>query len=280
MTPVTASSTTGFFVDGALARRIEATDAWVGLESARIHAQLYPESGAASLSVPPGYALFLGIHSPLTQVLGLGMNGEVEPHHLAEIEEFFRSRGADVSVELCPLAHRSILPVLGDRGYVVKGFSNMLVRRLAHPGPSIVDASVTVTLAASSEAFMWAQTILEGFMGTNPPSDENITVLTSLFQQPEAVCLMARVDGIPAGGGALSLHDGVAAMYGASTIPAFRRRGVQGAVIQSLVAQGIERGCDLAYTLTEPGSVSQRNLERQHFRVAYTRATLVRRLSS
>ena len=35
-------------------------------------------------------------------------------------------------------------------------------------------------------------------------------------------------------------------------------------------------GCDLATAATLPGSVSQRNYERHGFRVAYTRATLVR----
>jgi hypothetical protein len=33
---------------------------------------------------------------------------------------------------------------------------------------------------------------------------------------------------------------------------------------------------DLVFSLTQPGSVSQRNLERQGFTVAYTRFTMVR----
>jgi len=87
------------------------------------------------------------------------------------------------------------------------------------------------------------------------------------------------VEGKPAGGGALSVHENVAAMYGASTIPAFRRRGVQSAVIQSLVAEAIDARCDLVYTLTEPGSVSNRTLERQDFRLAYTRVNVRRQFS-
>ena len=67
-------------------------------------------------------------------------------------------------------------------------------------------------------------------------------------------------------------------MYGASTLPAFRRRGIQGSIIQSLVTQATDAGCDIGYTLTEPGSASQRNLERQDYRVAYTRVTMTRRL--
>jgi len=92
--------------------------------------------------------------------------------------------------------------------------------------------------------------------------------------QPATRCVLAWVDGRPAGGGALSVHDGVAAIYGASTVPSFRRLGVQSAVIRALINYAVEAECDLAYTLTRPGSVSQRNLERQGFRVAYTRSTL------
>jgi hypothetical protein len=33
----------------------------------------------------------------------------------------------------------------------------------------------------------------------------------------------------------------------------------------------VSRGCDLAMVCIEPGSASQRNAERQGFRIAYTR---------
>ena len=267
----------GFFADLALARRLESTDAWVGLESARIHAQLYPESDAASVPVPGGYGLYMGTGSPLTQVLGLGMEGELTGTQMDDVESFFRMRGAHVSVELCPLADRSLLPLLAQRGYFLTSFSNMLVRRLAPPAPPAPVTDAVVRQCVAAEAEVWARTVLEGFMGSLPAPDESVAVLTSLFHQPDAVCLLARVEGIPAGGGALSVHEGVAAMYGASTLPAFRRRGIQGAIIQSLVAVAIDAGCDICYTLTEPGSASQRNLERQDFRIAYTRATMTKR---
>ncbi len=267
----------GLFADLPLARRLESADAWIGLESARIHAQLYPESGAASLPVGGGYGLYTGTGSPLTQVLGLGMEGEITATQMDEVEGFFRMRGAPVSIELCPLADRSLLPLLAQRGYLLTAFSNMLVRRCAPPAPPAPVVEAVVRRCSPAEGEVWARTVLEGFMGSLPAPDESVAVLTSLFHQPDTVCLLALVDGIPAGGGALSVHEGVAAMYGASTLPAFRRRGIQGALIQSLVAAAIDAGCDLCYTLTEPGSASQRNLERQEFHIAYTRATISKR---
>jgi len=39
---------------------------------------------------------------------------------------------------------------------------------------------------------------------------------------------------------------------------------------------GIENGCNLAMVSASPGSTSNRNIERQDFRIAYTRAKLLR----
>jgi ribosomal protein S18 acetylase RimI-like enzyme len=72
------------------------------------------------------------------------------------------------------------------------------------------------------------------------------------------------------------VEDGVAAIYGASTLPPMRRMGIQTSVISALISYAVEAECDIAYTLTRPGSTSQRNLERQGFRVAYTRAMMMK----
>jgi GNAT superfamily N-acetyltransferase len=111
-------------------------------------------------------------------------------------------------------------------------------------------------------------------------SQENLLMLKSLFHRPDSTCLLAWEEGRPVGGGALAVHEGVAALYGASTLPSYRRRGVQKSVILALLSCALESGCDVAYTLTQPGSTSQRNVERQQFRVVYTRATMVKEIPS
>jgi hypothetical protein len=50
-----------------------------------------------------------------------------------------------------------------------------------------------------------------------------------------------------------------------------RRRGLQGALLEARMRYAQEHGCDLAMMVAEAGSESQRNAERQGFRVAYTR---------
>jgi GNAT superfamily N-acetyltransferase len=74
---------------------------------------------------------------------------------------------------------------------------------------------------------------------------------------------------VPAG--TLCIHEGVALLGGAATVPEMRRRGLQTALIAARMQYAFEHGCDLLMMVAEPGSNSQRNAERNGFRVAYTR---------
>ena len=82
---------------------------------------------------------------------------------------------------------------------------------------------------------------------------------------------IAELDGKPGAAGALCLHDGVALFAGASTIPEMRRRGLQAALLEARKRYAFDTAIELAMMVTEAGSQSQRNAERQGFRIAYTR---------
>jgi hypothetical protein len=273
------SSRAPLIADLLLARRLESTDAWVSLLSAQIHGQLYPGSGALAEPIAGGYAVFTGVGSPMTQAVGLGMKGTVTEPEMERLEAFFEVRGSPTQIDLCPLADPSMFEQMGLRGYRIREFSNMLVRPLRDVGvrPG-ADGALSVQQCTPSEDDLWASTVAHGFAENLMVSEENMLVLKSLFHRPDSICLLAWLEGRPVGGGALAMHEGVAALYGASTLPSFRRRGVQKAIILTLLSHAVEGGCDFAYTLTKPGSVSQRNVERQHFSVAYTRAVMVKEI--
>jgi N-acetylglutamate synthase-like GNAT family acetyltransferase len=78
------------------------------------------------------------------------------------------------------------------------------------------------------------------------------------------------------GAGGLYDHGGVAELGGASTLAAFRRRGVQSALVARRLADAYALGCDSAMVVTAPGATSQRNLQRLGFVVAYTKTVLAR----
>ena len=81
----------------------------------------------------------------------------------------------------------------------------------------------------------------------------------------------AEIEGQPAATGAMAIHDGVALLAGAATVPEWRNRGAQRALLEHRLGRAAEAGCDLAMMGAAPGSASQRNAERQGFRIAYTR---------
>src|SRR5208283_1443108 len=103
-------------------RRLEAAEA--------VNARLCSGSppGAAFLDIAGGCAIFVGAESPLTQTVGLGLNGPVTEAEIDSLEAFFRSRDADISIDLCPLADPCLLEILSRRGYRATEFNNVLVK--------------------------------------------------------------------------------------------------------------------------------------------------------
>jgi hypothetical protein len=86
-----------------------------------------------------------------------------------------------------------------------------------------------------------------------------------------ATCFYAERDGKPIATAALFMHEGTALLAGASTVPEGRRQGAQNALLDARLRHAASLGCDLAMMVAAPGSSSQRNAERQGFRIAYTR---------
>jgi len=262
------------FADLSLARRLETTDALAGVEFARAWARLNSFTGEVFLPVAGGHASFGGVESPLTQAFGLGLNGPLTEADMAGMEEFYRAHGAPVNIETCPLADPSLLKLLNERGYRPIEYSNVFVRELAtNDAQAWPDATseVRVRRPALEEAESYSLLVAKSFFENAEVSPALLDIFSSCFQAAGAFFFMAEVDGVPAGGGMMSIHQGVASLGGAGTVPEFRNRGVQRALLLARLAKADESGCVLAMVATNPGSGSQRNVERLGFRVAYTR---------
>ena len=249
---------------------------------ARALAVLRPASGATTLRVAGGQAIFAGVASPLTQACALGMNGAVREAEIEAMEDFYRSRGAAASVEVCPLADPSLLALLEARGYRHAEFTNKLFQTLddgVRSERESVDVVVRRVVAETAEG--WAEVVSEGFAGKDHSLSHALLMEMAHagLRVPSAVAWLAEADGQAAGGGTVFIDDGVAMLKGTSVLPAFRRRGVQSALIGARLAYAASQGCDLATVTTVPGTASQRNVERHGFRVAYTRSRLARKWS-
>ncbi|MBI1749846.1 MAG: N-acetyltransferase [Acidobacteria bacterium] len=258
------------FADLGLAQRLEGVDAAGGAASATAEAQLRPLSGATSLTIAGGQAMFVGVGSPITQAFALGLHGPMSDMEMDALEDFFRSRGSGVFIEVCPLADVTLTEHLNRRGYRAIEFSNVLVRQLPARNADSPSSAVAVRRAGSTEAELWSRVVAEGFLGPDYPP-EMLELFHGLFRTETGTAYLAWLDGKAVGGGGMMVHEGVVNLFGDGTIAAHRGRGVQAALIAARLEAAAALGCDLAMASTQCGSTSQRNYERQGFRVAYTR---------
>ena len=260
------------FSDVSLSRRLERAEAHSNASFVETRARIDPESGAEWIDVAGAYAMYDGVSSPLTQTFGLGLFDPITAAEIERIEEFFRRRGAPVFHEVSPLADPQLLPLLGERGYRPIELTSVMYRPISDD-LSIRQGNdeIRVRLIDPEEWELWAATAAKGWSELPEMADMMYGLAEVTAKRRGGLSFLAELDGKAIATGVLVLHEGVALLGGASTIPEGRRQGAQLALLESRLRYAAQNGCDLAMMCALPGSASQRNAERQGFRIAYTR---------
>jgi GNAT superfamily N-acetyltransferase len=258
-----------------LARRLEAAEAANGLATAEGLTRARPDFAAASAPIAGGRAVFAGRNSPLTHALGIGMNGAVSEAEFDQLEEFFRSRQANVAIDLCPMAHPSVAHYIETRSYGIVEFNNVMARCLTSEEAFAPGAGdLYVTRAGAAEASLWIDVVAKGFLECpEPPAD-----FLDMFAGTPLVaeCFLAFQEAMPVGAAGMFVDNGVAALFGDATLAHARGRGCQTALIQARIEAAARAGCDLAMASVLPGSGSHRNYERAGFQLVYMRVNVSR----
>jgi hypothetical protein len=252
--------------DMALARRIEAGHA---------HSAAVSTPSVSVAEIGEGWAIFHQVGSPVTQAIGVGMKGPVESNELDRLEAFFHDRGSAAIIDLCTLADQSLLPMLQQRGYVIREIANVLVRRL-DPAEEFTDfdSGVQVKPVAAHEYPSWVRTVMQGFAGQNEVPEEQVAMMMSANPWPES--FFGMLDGLPADAAAMDVHAGLATLFGDSTLVHARGRRLQLALIRHRLRRAAQLGCDLATASVAPGGISHRNYERAGFELVYGRVMVGR----
>ena len=215
----------------------------------------------------------------MTQAVALGLHGPVTDDDMNRLENFYRTRSETVRVETCPLADVSLIEQFHKRGYHVTEFSNVFAAQLQALTPMFqaeMPSNTTIEIVPADQLDLWTLTVAEGFAEHFPVTKEMLNVMKLFAQGPHTECYLALVNGKPAAGATLAMRDGVAGFFGASTLPAFRNRGLQTALLQKRLARADAAGCDLAVSLARPGSASERNIARHGLQTLYTRVKFER----
>ena len=139
---------------------------------------------------------------------------------------------------------------------------------------------LSVRVVRDDEHDVWADTAARGWSHL-PELMPFMQELASVNRhRRNHVAFLVHISGEPAAAGGVALVDGVALLSGASTVPSARRQGAQRALLEARLGYAATHGCDIAMMGASPGSDSQRNAERQGFRIAYTRVKWRRMLGS
>ena len=258
-------------VDHALAARLEGAEAAANARFIEARATVSPALGASWRDIHGITALFDGAGSPLTQTFGLGMTRPADDAAFDAVEAFFGSRGVAVDHEVSPLALGDPLALLSGRGYVPIELTDVMFRPITAADDAVTAPAIVITTAGPETGETWAEAAADGW-SEHPDVVPFVRALGAVYPHTAgSTCFAASIDGTVAATGVLAIHGGIALLAGASTRPAWRRRGAQSALLAARLRQARRAGCDLAMICARPGSDSHRNAERRGFRVAYTR---------
>ena len=263
-----------------LSRRLEFAEAQVAVEGANTMMASNPETSVALERVAGGYAVYCGANSPITQAVGLGLNGPVSAGEFDRLEEFYFSRNEPVRAETSPLADASLFALYRERGYGVTEFSNVMVRPIDSAERWQEPDGIEIWKASRQEMELWTLTVAQGFAENYPVTEEIIRIMKVFGLSRGMECYLASIAGKVAGGATLSLRGKIAGLFGASTLPDFRKRGVQAALLRARLRRAAEARCEIAMSLAQPGSHSQRNISRLGFRTLYTRVKFEREVKN
>jgi GNAT superfamily N-acetyltransferase len=259
-----------------LARELELAEAHAAVHCAEGAKTAQPSSDYAVEAMAGGFAVYCGHDSPVTQAVGLGLHGSVTEQEFDRLESFYFSRREAVRVETCPMADATLMNFFKERSYHVSEFSNVMAMVPGSDSRGDLPVGLEIRVAQTEELDLWTITVAQGFAETQPVTQEIQSIMKMFAMVRGTECFLASIDGRIVGGATLAVRGSIAGLFGASTLPEFRKRGVQTALLQVRLRRASELGCRLAMSIALPGSVSQRNMARVGFQTLYSRVKFER----
>lgn len=193
------------------------------------------------------------------------------------ILDFYNSREIPVRFELTP-AHASpdLLTYLNKAGFYQTDFHTTLYASLSQDlGP--IDPKISIQKLNKNEFGIFAEIYAKGFQMPAFLQSGIAQNNEILYDNENWHFYLARVDNEAAGIGVLFIKDGIASLAAAATVPDFRSKGIQTALIKERINQAKMLNCELVVGQAKFGSVSQNNMERLGLKIAYTKAIWIKK---
>ncbi|MCB2200971.1 hypothetical protein KQI63_16315 [bacterium] len=222
-----------------------------------------PESRAFSFPLSTGYALADGAGTYITEISGWGLGDDpVSDEEINSTLARYEEVGFTPHIELSVHADKTLMPRLEDRGFRLEEW-------IVASGRPARKEDLTPTLPAGivfrqprdEECEEWARVLALGhFSKDEGEIDENtMDIGRAAFHCPWGVPFVAEIDGEMAGAAVVAIQHGIGYMMTASTLPKFRRRGVQSGLVLVRNAEAVRQGATELLHQSSINTSSNRN---------------------
>ena len=250
----------------------------------------HPNAGFAAERVcgtedAPG-AVFAGPRDAVvTDCIGLGYDGAVTDEVMGRVEDLYERLGSIPEFECSPYADTTYLWQLERRGYTVCNYLQVFWRDLADPPAARMEGVEVRAVDKSDEAdvALAVRTIAAGMESVDgEPSEPGRVMAEQVASCPDNATFLAFVDGRVAGGSSAGVWDRHPMsgphvnLYGGSTLPWARGRGVQAALMLERLRWAHGEGARTASLDCKPMISSESNARRLGFELLCTKGVFVR----
>ncbi len=262
---------------------VELEQIWTRAEVAFVQklAELDPSWGTTTLPLADGFVVLGGPGLFVNRALALGLERKVTSSDIQQLEERCQLVGVPAVVEVTEATDPDLEGLLSERGYRQVDQRSALILALddgpepatgadeeRRPAADSPDGPVFEAVVDVAGLDLWQRTAAEalGIADAERRRASDLFGRTAMsVDDPGLLIARSPTDNRPLGCATLKIDGAVATLGGMSTLPSERRQGVQGALIHHRLGLARERGCRVAVTMAETGSVSERNLPRHGF---------------
>ncbi|SFE27212.1 hypothetical protein SAMN04487969_1011008 [Paenibacillus algorifonticola] len=207
-------------------------------------------------------------------VKGFGSAGAAQ---LDEVLKWYKEQGGSPQFEIVPSrTDGETLLALAKQGFYQSGFHANMAGSIAEQADVKLEqrqTGIVVRRLSENEIDLYAELHAFGsglpIAGKNHIADNN----RMLFSREGWQFYAAELDHVAVGVGVMHIHEHTASLTFAATLPEYRQRGVQAALIASRLRAAAQAGCSLIVGQAAYCSSSHRNMERAGMSLCYTRGT-------
>lgn len=224
----------------------------------------------------------------ISKAVGADLDGPLDDDGVARIVDYYRARGATPTLELTAYSDEQTLAAVARAGFGLAEVEQVFSRATAHLDVAPPDGITIQALDPADEAAMrrHAEIVCSGLaesdaavpatlLESSVRSQRNPNAMGFFACLPDGECVAATGMEITT----IRRRENrgttkIAALWGTTVLPPYRRRGLQLALIAHRLSVGLERGCTLGVIQSKPGISTERNAARLGFLPSYTRMTL------